>query len=124
MAVTASRLRAIVSAETDQAQTKMKQFGQTVTDTATTSKRDLSGLAGLVRGDLSGAFALFGGGAAAVAVAGLVKAGVAMNNQREIALNVKRELEAYAGGAQQALAGIVGRGSAWKAQSGTIGGVI
>lgn len=104
MAVTASRLRAVVSAETAQAQAQMKAFGRTVSDTAATSRRDLSGLASLVSGDLSGVFAAFGVGAAATAVAGMARMGVALNNQREIAANVRRELTAYAGSSTTAAA--------------------
>jgi len=102
MAVTASRLRAIVSAETAQAQTQMRQFGQTVSDTAASSKSSLSGLSNLIKGDLTGAFSLLGMGAAAGAITGMVKVGVAMNNQREIAANLSRELRAYAGSAGEA----------------------
>jgi len=106
MAVTASRLRAVVSADTENASAKMRDFGKTVDDTAQSSNKALSGLSSLVRGDLSGAFSMFAGGAALVgigaAAVGLGKIAIGMDDARQKAANMRRELTAYAGSAAAA----------------------
>ena len=106
MGVTASRLRAVVTADTAQASADMRQFGQTVNDTAATSNKALSGLSSLVRGDLSGAFSMLAGGAALTGVAaaaiGITKVAVSMDDARQQAENMRKELTAYAGSASKA----------------------
>lgn len=103
MAVTASRLRAVVSADTEQASQKMRDFGRTVNDTAKSSQKDLSGLASLVKGDFTGALGALGVSAGVVTtVAVLGKMAIGMDDARQKAANMRRELTAYAGSAAEA----------------------
>lgn len=103
MAVTASRLRAVISADTEQASQKMRDFGRTVNDTAKSSQKDLSGLASLVKGDFTGAIGALGVSAGVVTtVAVLGKMAIGMDDARQKAANMRRELTAYAGSAAEA----------------------
>lgn len=103
MGVTASRLRAVISADTEQASQKMRDFGRTVNDTAKSSQKDLSGLASLVKGDFTGALGALGVSAGVVTtVAVLGKMAIGMDDARQKAANMRRELTAYAGSAAEA----------------------
>jgi hypothetical protein len=106
MSTTISRLRAVVDASSvDEGARKMRDFGQTVSQTSASSSQALGRVSSVLRGDFTGA--LMGLGAAA----GVVTAGVAigkvalsMDDLRQKAANVRRELTAYAGGAGEASA--------------------
>lgn len=104
MSTTISKLRAVVEATgVDEAGQKMREFGRTVAQTSTTSSQSLGQVAAVLRGDFSGA--LVGLGAAAgVVTAGVAigKIAVSMDDMRQRAANVRKELTAYAGGAAAA----------------------
>lgn len=90
MALTASRLKAVVSAETDDANRKLKQFGDTVSKMA--------------RG-LGVNVAQFAGPAGiGLAVAGLAKAAISADDLRQRFQNTERQLTAYAGSTASAVA--------------------
>jgi hypothetical protein len=94
MTVTAAKLKAVVTADTEQANRDLKQFGRTVSETGRDAQRSLGGM-------LGGALTFAGISAGAIAVG---KFALAMNGQREIAENVRKTLTAYAGDAQTAAA--------------------
>ncbi len=111
MTVTAARLRAIVSADTEQANRGLREFGRNVTDTSRGASRDLGelgrvfqmlpGSLGQIGGLLGGAFTVAGAATAAVA---LGKTALALNQQRAQAENVRKTLVAFAGDTRTATA--------------------
>jgi len=111
MSVTAARLRTVVTADTGQAQQGLRDFGRTVSTTAREANRDLGGIGdglrqlpgalGQIGGLLGGAFTVAG---AATLLAQGGRLALTLDNQRQIAANVRKELVAYAGGAHEAAA--------------------
>lgn len=104
MSTTITKLRAVVDATSvDEGAKKLREFGQTTSQVSSSSSQALGRVSSVLKGDFTGA--LMGVGAAAgVVTAGvaIAKVAVSMDDMRQRAANVRKELTAYAGGVVQA----------------------
>lgn len=103
MSTTITKLRAVVEAQTAAAQAEIRQFGATVSQTSDTAAQGLGRVSAVLKGDFSGALLGLGATAAVVgAGVAIAKVAVSMDDMRQRAANVRKELTAYAGSATNA----------------------
>ncbi len=103
--ITAAKIRAVVEADTTQAKANLRGFGREVDNTASTTRRGIGGIRDALNGlpgPLGNLSALLTGAGFATAAIGAGKLAMELDNQRQMAENVRKELEAYAGGAREA----------------------
>jgi len=103
--ITAAKIRAVVEADTTQAKANLRGFGREVDNTASTTRRGIGGIRDALNGlpgPLGNLSALLTGAGFATAAIGAGKLAMELDNQRQMAENVRKELTAYAGGAREA----------------------